>query len=260
MGRGCQTPYGDEQVTKLAADALPRGDGVALWRKIEAELADELQRLPAESERRLPTERELALRFGVNRHTVGQAVRSLAERGLVRIEQGRGMFAADVLVNYPLSTRTRFSASLVAQERTPGHTILGVEEVPALPACATALRLPAGTRLAERRALGLADGVPLTVGTSWFPLARFPDAVDGLGRHGSVTDFLAEHGIADYRRRSTRILARQATPEEARLLRQQPTLPVLVIEAVDVDGDGAPISYAFTAWASGRVQLTVEIG
>ena len=47
----------------VAVDALPQGDGVALWRKIEAELAGELQRLPAESERRLPTERELALRF-----------------------------------------------------------------------------------------------------------------------------------------------------------------------------------------------------
>ena len=49
------------------------------------------------------------------------------------------MFAADVLVDHPLGTRTRFSASLVAQERTPGHTILGVEEVPAAPACAAAL-------------------------------------------------------------------------------------------------------------------------
>src|SRR4051794_1542059 len=120
MRRERQTPYGDGQVTRLAADALARGDGVALWRKIEAELADELQRLPAERERRLPPERELALRFGVNRHTVRQAVRSLAERGLVWIEQGRGMFAAGVLVDYPLGSRTRFSASLVAQERTPG--------------------------------------------------------------------------------------------------------------------------------------------
>src|SRR4051794_31971260 len=244
----------------VAVDALPQGDGVALWRKIEAELAGELQRLPAESERRLPTERELALRFGVNRHTVRQAVRSLAERGLVRIEQGRGMFAADMLVDYPLGSRPRFSASLVAQERTPGHTILGVDDVPASLACAAALGLPAGTRVAERRALGLADGVPLTVGTSCFPLDRFPDAVDSLRRQGSAIDFLAEHGITDYRRRSTRILARQATPEEARLLRQQPTLPVLVTEAVDVDADGAPISYAVTAWASGRVQLTVDSG
>ncbi|HXR60521.1 MAG TPA: UTRA domain-containing protein [Solirubrobacterales bacterium] len=92
------------------------------------------------------------------------------------------MFAADVLVDYPLGTRTRFWASLVARERTPGHTILSVEELPAAPARAAALVLPAGARVAERRALGLADGVPLTVGTSWFPLDRFPDAVDGLRR------------------------------------------------------------------------------
>jgi GntR family phosphonate transport system transcriptional regulator len=64
----------------------------------------------------------------------------------------------------------------------------------------------------------------------------------------------------DYRRRSTRILARPATAEEARLLRQPPTLPVLVTEAIDVHADGAPTSHALTAWASGRVQLTVDSG
>ena len=121
-------------------DRVVRGDGVALWRKIEGVLAEELRRVPPEGDRRLPTERELASRFGVNRHTVRQAVRALADSGLVRIEQGRGMFAA-APIDYTLGKRTRFSANLLTQERVPGHEILTIELLPASPACAAALGL-----------------------------------------------------------------------------------------------------------------------
>src|ERR1700752_2439972 len=41
---------------------------------------------------RLPSERELAHRFGVSRPLVREALRSLAEHGLVEISPGRGAF------------------------------------------------------------------------------------------------------------------------------------------------------------------------
>lgn len=240
--------------------SLARGDGIALWRKVETALAAELSRLPPDGDRRLPTERELADRFGVNRHTVRQAVRALGERGLVRTEQGRGTFAADVLVDYHVGARTRFTANLLAQDRTPGHEVLAVATGPAAPACAEALGLADGALVLERFALGLADGVPVSVGRTWFPLARFPDGAAHLRRDASVTAFFVAHGIGDYRRRSTRILARTADADEARRLRQAVGAPVLVTAAVDVDGAGAPVSFALTAWASERVQLVVEAG
>lgn len=43
---------------------------------------------------RLPTEQQLADQFGVSRTAVREAVKALAERGLVRVRQGQGTFVA----------------------------------------------------------------------------------------------------------------------------------------------------------------------
>lgn len=41
---------------------------------------------------KLPNDVELARLYGVNRHTVRYAIRALEERGILRVEQGRGTF------------------------------------------------------------------------------------------------------------------------------------------------------------------------
>ncbi|HNT87118.1 MAG TPA: GntR family transcriptional regulator [Candidatus Hydrogenedentes bacterium] len=47
---------------------------------------------------RLPTERELAEQFNVSRHVVREALKRLEALGLVRIVQGSGVYAQDVLL------------------------------------------------------------------------------------------------------------------------------------------------------------------
>lgn len=236
---------------------LSRRDGIALWRKVEAALAEEIGRMPGDAERRLPTERELAERFGVNRHTVRQAIRALTERGLVRTEQGRGMFAADILVDYELGPRTRFSANLTAQDRAPGRRHLGGQILPADERLAALLGVPVGAPLAVMESLGLADEVPICVGALHLSAMRFPGVLERLGESADITGVLASYGVSDYRRRSTRVQARLPSEQEAARLRQPAIEPVLVTEALDVDPAGRPVSWSITVWASARVQLTV---
>ena len=64
--------------------------------------------------------------------------------------------------------------------------------------------------------------------------------------------------MADYRRQVTRITARMPTPEEAVLLAQSRTRPVLVTEAVNVDPEGQPVEVSFACYAAGRMQIVVE--
>jgi DNA-binding FadR family transcriptional regulator len=64
--------------------------GYSAWRLIAEELRVDITsgRFPVGG--RLPTEAELAERFGVNRHTVRRGVAALAAEGLVEARRGSG--------------------------------------------------------------------------------------------------------------------------------------------------------------------------
>jgi GntR family phosphonate transport system transcriptional regulator len=236
---------------------LERGSGIAVWRQIARRLEGDLRSAALEAGARLPTEAELAARFTVNRHTVRRAIADLAARGLVRVEQGRGTFLQDLVIDYPLRRRTSFSANLLAQDRAPSHDILEMIEVAAEAEVARPLGLRRGAGVVQSTSSGFADGVPVSYGRSWFPAGRFPGLADRLGQQSSVSAVLASYGVADYRRATTRVLARLPSAEEALRLKQPASEPVLVTEAVDVDTDGRPIRYGITCFAGARVQLTV---
>ena len=239
---------------------LARGEGVALWRQIASELERGIAVGALAPGTRLPPEAALAARHGVNRHTVRRALESLAARGLLRIEQGRGSFVSEDVVDYPLGPRTRFSEVIRAQNREPEGRILRIAEAPAGPATAEALRLPTGAPVLTVERLGLADGRPVVLGLHHFVLPRFRNLGAALEGHGSITRALALSGLADYRRAWTRMTARLPTVEEATHLRQARTRPVLLAEALSVDPQGEPIDYTLSRYAAGRVQIIVEGG
>ena len=237
---------------------LARRQGVSLWRQIQGALEQEIasaQRAPGS---RLPTEAELSARFAVNRHTVRRAMEELEARGLIRVEQGRGSFVAEDVVDYRLGPRTRFSEIIRRQNREPGGRILRVAEIEADASLAEALGIRRGRGVIAVDRLALADGRPVVLGTHNFPAARFARLPELLAENPSITAALAACGAPDYRRMVTRITARLPTPEEAELLQQSRNRPVLVTEAINTDPQGAVVDVTHGRYAAGRVQLVVE--
>jgi GntR family phosphonate transport system transcriptional regulator len=236
---------------------LARGEGVALWRQIAAALEGEIAKARGAGER-LPTEAALTARFGVNRHTVRRALEDLEARGLIRVEQGRGAFVAEDVVDYRLGPRTRFSELVRRQNREAAGVVLRVAEIPAETQLAEALGIRRGRMVLRVERLGLANGRPIVLGTHHLPLPRCAAAAHSLEREPSITAALAACGIPDYRRQSSRITARLPTPEEASLLQQSRSRPVLVSENLNVAPDGTPVDWTLAVYAAGRVQLVVE--
>ncbi|MDN3565489.1 phosphonate metabolism transcriptional regulator PhnF [Paeniroseomonas aquatica] len=241
-----------------ASAALARGQGIALWRQIAAAMETDIGAGKLGPGARLPTEAELSARFAVNRHTVRRAMEELEGRGLVRIEQGRGSFVAEDVLDYPVGPRTRFSETIRRQNREPQGRMVRIEELPAEAGVAETLKLRRGRPVVLAERLGLVDGRPVVLGSHWFSAARFPGIAALLAEDPSVTRALALLGVPDYRRQVTRITARMPTPEEAALLEQSRTRPVLVTEAVNVDPEGQPVEVSFACYAAGRMQIVVE--
>ncbi len=207
---------------------------------------------------RLPSEAQLAERFGVNRHTVRRALAALAEDGVVQPRQGSGVFISARPTEYAIGRRVRFRSNLNAAGRLPGRRRLSNETRQANPAELEALTLEKGAKVHVFEGVSLADGQPLALSRSVFPAGRFPDLPAILAEEESITVALARCGVADYTRASTRITAKLATAAQARHLRLREGAPILRTVSVNVDPRGVPVEYGHAWFAGDRVALSVE--
>ncbi|MFG1298181.1 phosphonate metabolism transcriptional regulator PhnF [Xanthobacter sp. V3C-3] len=237
---------------------MARGTGVTLWRQIAGRLEEQILSGALKPGARLPVEAELAEAFGVNRHTLRRALGHLAEQGLIEATAGRGTFVKEPPLRYPIGPRTRFSEIVSAGGREPFGRFLGSSVEEAGAEVARELNLPQGTPVLRIESAHEADGVPISLGTAWFPAARFRDLDLIYAATGSLTRALAMLGVDDYRRRETRITARPANAREMELLSLAPGRAVMVLERLDVEPGGTPLQWGRSSFAADRVQLVFK--
>ena len=247
-------------VMKRAVRALPSAEiaGVALWRRV----ADHLEHAIADGrypvDTRLPGEIEIAQRLGVNRHTVRRAIAALADRGFVRAERGSGTYVETRRLHYPIHSRTRFSEIVGAAGREPGGRLLASVVEEAEPDVARRLAVAPRTAVIRLDILRSVDRVPVSAATTWLPADRAPDAGRIYRDTRSLTRTLAQLGVDDFRRQSTRISAAIADAADAAWLRLAPGRPLIVVDSTDVTADGRPILTTRARLAADRIELVIE--
>ncbi len=228
------------------------------WKEIRDAIETDISSGALKPGDRLPTEPELAARFGVGRHSVRRAVEALAIDSKLSVEQGRGTFVeAAPLITYTIGKRTRLRQNLRGQGLDPSGEFLGAERLPAPEAVAAALLLAADADVIKSTRLSKADGAPIAYGALFHDAERFPDIAERRQVLGSVSETYRSYGIDDYLRGETTIYSRRARADEARLLRQHPEQPVLVVRATDVDLGGRPLGHSRVIWSAARVQFTL---
>lgn len=232
--------------------------GVAVWRQISQTLHSDISSGGYQPGEKMPTEVMLSRRFGVNRHTVRRAISDLVDQGLVRVEQGRGTFVAEDVVEFVVGERTRFTELITTQQRTPGTRLIRAIELPAEEMVAVNLKLRIGTKVVLIERLGEADGRAISIGSHYFPARRVPGLIAAFEERSSITTALSDIGISDYVRLSTRVRSRQATPEEAKFLKISLATPVLETLSINCDSNGKRIEFGVSRFASNRVELRFD--
>jgi GntR family phosphonate transport system transcriptional regulator len=226
-----------------------------IWEAIAASLRGDISEGLYAQDGKLPTEAVLAARFGVNRHTVRQALGALADAAIVHARRGAGVFVAMTPTDYPISRRVRFHQNLTAAGRTPVKDVLLLETRTAHASEADALHLEAGAVVHVYEGLSLVENTPVALFRSVFPAEQFPDMLAHLHHDLSVTAALAQSGVADDTRASTRVKAKLATATQAFHLRIAEHGPILRTISVNADPDGHSVKVGCPWFATDKVTL-----
>ncbi|MGB1109459.1 MAG: phosphonate metabolism transcriptional regulator PhnF [Gammaproteobacteria bacterium] len=230
------------------------------WQRVRDAIRDLLRDGEYSPGERLPTEHALAERFGVHRHTLRRAVSSLAEEGLIRSERGSGMYVGELVLDYPVARRTRFTESVERQNRSRGRRILETRIEVAGSKVGRTIGIRADAKVLFVRSVSHVDERPISLSSNWFNRRRCAGITRHVQHTDSITEALSLCGIEDYFRDWTQVTTNLPQREEAEMLKQPPNRPVLITESVDVDELGEPICFGRTIWAGDRIQLRFETG
>ncbi|GAB5896693.1 GntR family transcriptional regulator [Mycolicibacterium mageritense] len=198
----------------------------------------------------VPAERELAVRFGVARETVRQALHELLVAG--RIERrGRGTVVSRPKLTQPLSLKS-YTEGAVAMGRTPGRLLVTWETIDATTELASALDVSIGDAVMHLERVLLADDQRIGLESTYLPSARFGGLKTTFDPVTSLYAAIRAGGV-EFGSATERIETALASPREAALLESTTAMPMLLLNRRSLDTEGVPIEVVRALYRGDRV-------
>ncbi len=232
---------------------LPRGapKGQAL-RAILEELVDALP--PGAS---LPSERELAERYGVARMTVRNEIERLTAEGAVYRLHGRGTFVAEPRIAQA-GALTSFTEDMLARGLAPGSAVTSSEVIAADGFLAAALEVKPGDSCFRLDRVRSADGRPMALEQAYLPLQDFAGIEEVDFADGSLFEVLADRFGVELGDAEQRVVAVSVEADEAPLLGVPEGAPALRFHTVARNRAGTPVYYAISLYPGDRYEITLR--
>ncbi|MEU6844753.1 GntR family transcriptional regulator [Streptomyces sp. NPDC046716] len=237
-------------------DGIPEHGRIPKYYAVKAQLGALVDEL-GEGEA-LPTERDLAVRHGVARETVRQALRDLLLEGRLR-RRGRGTVVAGPKLEQPLSLAS-YTEGVRRQGRRPGRTLIGLDRFPCPPALAPEIGLERGEPVWHMERVLLADDERVGLESTYVSVARMPRLDQDFDPDSSFYSYVHERLGIDFGSADERIETVLATPREALLIGTPPALPMLLIHRVSYDTGGDPTERVRTLYRGDRFSFTTRLG
>ena len=206
----------------------------------------------------VPTERELAARYGCSLITVRRALDELSREGRLERTRGRGTFVTPPPIVRDIAARASFVDEMRGRGLEPHAEVITAVEEPASPAVSEALGIPPGAAVHYLERVRGADGVPLLLEQARLSVAAFPGLLDEDFTAVSLYDVLEHrYGRRVVRTRET-IAAVVPTSREARLLGLRTSRPALALEGAAYDEDDRPVEHSRTIVSGEHARYFIE--
>ncbi|TLH65153.1 GntR family transcriptional regulator [Mycolicibacterium cosmeticum] len=204
----------------------------------------------------VPPERELALRFGVARETVRQALHELLVEG--RIERrGRGTVVAAPKLVQPLSLRS-YTEGAAERGRVPGRLLVDWTDIEADAELAAALAIRPGATVMRLERVLLADGRRIGLESTYLAAKRFRSLRSTFDPTTSLYAAIRAAGVV-FGTATERIETALASPREAELLDTTTAMPMLLLNRRSLDTDGVPIETVRALYRGDRIAFETTL-
>jgi GntR family transcriptional regulator len=204
----------------------------------------------------VPPERELAMRFGVSRETVRQALHELLVEG--RIERrGRGTVVSrpKLVQRQALGSYTEGAA---AHGRLPGRIPVTWEDIRATAEIAEALNVSVGEDVMHLERVLLADDQRIGLESTYLPRRRFARLTKTFDPATSLYAAIRDSGVV-FGSAVERIETVLPSPREAALLETTTAMPMLRLNRLSVDTYGCPIEVVRALYRGDRIAFETRL-
>ncbi|MQA73588.1 MAG: UTRA domain-containing protein [Solirubrobacterales bacterium] len=244
-GRGGAAP----RLPRRLAGGRPKGEQL---REILEGLASSLP--PGSA---LPSERELADRYGVARMTVRGEIDRLTGEGLTYRQHGRGTFVAAPRVAQAVAL-TSFTEDMRSRGMEPSSQVLDQELVEASSILAARLEIGPSAPTMRLDRVRTADGIAMAFERAYLPAARFAGIESTDFSRASLFELLAERWGVVLRDADQRVVATAIEGEQAALLEVAEGEPGLRFQTLTRDAHGAPVYYAISLYRGDRYEIDLR--
>ncbi|MGS2716620.1 GntR family transcriptional regulator [Eionea flava] len=209
----------------------------------------------------LPSENELAMHFGVNRHTVRRAIDDLVTAGFVLRQQGKGCLVINQHIHYALS-KGRFTRTVDQLGHSTKTDIIKCESVKCHQKIAKSLGINTsdthGNRVYLIQTLRWVDGEPMTLISHFLNPHYVPD-IEHCYKGGSLHDCIEKNYQLFLRRTNAFISAVMPSNDDALFLKCALNQPLLRVKSFNsmTSSPEKIVEVSISLNRSDRFQITV---
>lgn len=143
---------------------------------------------------KIPSEREMAAKYSINRMAVKSAINKLQEDGYLKSIHGKGTFVVKMM-NRNLETLTGLSASIKGKGLTPSSRVIVQGIVEGFTEMNEQLNLDSDAKLYRLLRLRLGNDIPIALEDAYIPLDLFPDIEEHNFEMVSLFEYMEHKGI-----------------------------------------------------------------
>lgn len=217
----------------------------ALYLKIYEKLLVLIEESKRRSNITFPSENELALKYGVNRHTIRKSLQKLKDDGLIYSKKGKGSFIRDIHVDYSITDKSSFSSNVTKLGYRPKTIILSHKIIKADEEMASFFQITQSMSVLELKLLRYANELPIYVTYSYFDAFRYSKLSESLQMKPFSLYRLMQDCYPDLEITKTDSIFEAIRPsEEIRSYLELPlNVPVLKSKTISKDQDSNPVEF-----------------